>query len=50
MVGAVEDVDEPELDEPQRRLMPARIEPHEARIPVSSNARSAPPGGRKRSA
>ena len=34
MVGAVEDVEEAELDEPQRRLMPARIEPHEPGIAV----------------
>ena len=32
MVGAVEDVEEPELDESPRRLVPARIQPHEARI------------------
>ena len=33
VVGAVEDVNEAELDEPQRRLVPARIEPDESRIP-----------------
>ena len=48
MIDAVEDVKEAELDEPERRLMPARIEPHEARIAVNSKARSAPPGGRNR--
>ena len=32
VVDAVENVREAERDEPQRRLMPARIEPHQARI------------------
>ena len=34
VVGAVEDVEEAGLDEAQRRLVPARVEPHEARIAV----------------
>ena len=32
MVGAVEDVEEPELDELQRRLVPARVELHQPRV------------------
>ena len=32
MVGAVEDVEEAQLDESEGGLMPARIEPHEPRI------------------
>ena len=34
VVGAVEDVQEARLDEAQRRLVPARVEPHQARIAV----------------
>ena len=49
VIDAVEDVEEAVLDEPQRRLMPARVEPDDAGSPCTSNARSAPPGGRKRS-
>ena len=46
VIGAVEDVREPELHEAPRGLVPARIEPDEARDrPSSSNARSAPAGG-----
>ena len=32
VIGAVEDVKEAQLDEPQRRLVPPRIEPDEPRI------------------
>ena len=32
MIGAAQNVQEPELHEPQRRLVPAWIEPHQARI------------------
>ena len=32
MIGAVEDVEEPELDEPPRCLMPARIQRHQPRV------------------
>ena len=50
MIGAVEDVEEPELHELQRRLVPARIELHQPGIAVELEARGrAPPGGRKRS-
>ena len=47
MVGAIEDVEEAQLDEAQSRLVPARIEPHEPRIAVElQRARVA--GGRKK--
>src|SRR5215470_1803791 len=32
MIGPVQDVEEPRLDKPQRRLAPTRVEPDHARI------------------
>src|SRR2546422_3019609 len=34
VVDSVQDVQEPQLDEPQRSLVPARIKPDEARVAV----------------
>src|SRR5262245_55151302 len=50
VVGAVENVPEAGHDKTQRGLVPPGIEAHRAGIARSSNARMAPPGGRKRNA
>ena len=48
VVRAVQNVIKAQVEESQRGLMPAGIEPHQPGSPVNSKARTAPPGGRKR--